>query len=142
MLEQEAKRIVARQCEGVLRPDVELPFDDPELAGKTVADVLADPDRFVGTSLSDPLEGPQYGTCKAMIMRRSDGTLWIHSFAHGRTIYDLKPDARAARAAVELSHDPDKTWLDNAMNGDLDEVEIEHLRNPSRETLRLWEAHA
>jgi hypothetical protein len=28
-----AKQVIVRQCEGVLRPDVELPFDDPELAG-------------------------------------------------------------------------------------------------------------
>jgi hypothetical protein len=64
-----------------------------------------------------------------MIMRRPNGALWIHSFAHGRTIYELKPDARAARAAVEQAHDPDKTFLDLALLGDLDEAEIEHLRN-------------
>jgi hypothetical protein len=129
MSEPEAKRIIARQCDGILRPDIELPFDDPELVGKTVADVLTDPERFVGATLSDPLEGPEYGTCKAMIMRRPNGALWIHSFAHGRTIYELKPDARAARVAVEQAHDPDKTFLDLALSGDLDEAEIEHLRN-------------
>jgi hypothetical protein len=87
-----AKQVIARQCEGVLRPDVVLPFDDPELAGRTVGDVLADPDLYEGETLADPLEGVAYGTCKARIMRREDGTPWIHSFAHGRTIYELKHD--------------------------------------------------
>ena len=57
MSEQAAKQVIVRQCEGVLRPDVELPFDDPELAGCTVGDVLADPERFEGETLADPLEG-------------------------------------------------------------------------------------
>ena len=56
-------RIVIRQCEGVLRPDVVLPFDDQELAGCTVGDVLADPERFEGETLADPLEGVDYGRC-------------------------------------------------------------------------------
>ena len=92
-----------RQCEGVLRPDVELPFDDPELAGCTVGDVLADPERFEGETLADPLEGVDYGRCMAKIMRRADGTPWIHSFAHGRTIYELKLDAASVRKAMEAA---------------------------------------
>jgi hypothetical protein len=62
--------------------------------------VLADPVAFVGETLADPLEGIAYGVCKAKIMRRADGTPWIHSFAHGRTVYDLKLDAAAIRAAL------------------------------------------
>ena len=49
--------VVIRRCEGVLRPDVVLPFDDEDLAGCTVGDVLADPERFEGETLADPLEG-------------------------------------------------------------------------------------
>ena len=41
------------------------------------------------TTLADPLEGVEYGRGKAKIMRRADGTVWIHSFAHGRTDYEL-----------------------------------------------------
>ena len=52
-----AAHAVARQCEGVLHPGVVLPFDDSDLAGTTVADVLADPARFEGATLADPLEG-------------------------------------------------------------------------------------
>jgi len=36
---------------------VVLPFDDDDLAGCTVADVLADPERFEGATLADPIEG-------------------------------------------------------------------------------------
>src|SRR4029077_16343336 len=52
-----ARRTTARQCEGVLLPDLVLPFDDEELAGKTVGDVLADPAAFEGVTLADPVEG-------------------------------------------------------------------------------------
>src|SRR5690242_10739012 len=96
-----ALRIIERECEGILLPNVELPFDDQEFAGCAVADVLADPDRFEGATLADPLEGVEYGRCKARIMRRAHGTVWINSFAHGRTVYELKLDYRAAKAVLE-----------------------------------------
>jgi hypothetical protein len=85
--------------------DVVLPFDDADLAGCTVNDVLADPDRFVGATLADPLEGVEYGVCKAKVMQRPDGTLWVHSFAHGRTVYDLKYDADAIAAFIAKAAD-------------------------------------
>jgi hypothetical protein len=100
---ESAKRIIEKQSQGTLLPDLVLPFDDPELAGKTVGDVLADPDRYEGETLADPLEGVAYGTCKARIMRRTDGTLWIHSFAHGRTVYELKLDKAAAYKLLEAA---------------------------------------
>ena len=95
-----AKEVIVKQCKGVLLPAVVLPFDDPELEGKTVADVLAHPAAFEGETLADPLEGVDYGRCKARIMRRADGTPWINSFAHGRATYELKLDATAIRAAM------------------------------------------
>jgi hypothetical protein len=95
-----ARETIRRQSRGELLPLIALPFDDPELAGKTVADVLADPGSFEGETLADPLEGHAYGRCKARIMRRADGTPWINSFAHGRTVYELKHDAAAIRAAM------------------------------------------
>jgi hypothetical protein len=54
-----ARETIIRQCRGELLPLVTLPFDDPELAGKTVADVLADPGSFEGETLADPLEGTE-----------------------------------------------------------------------------------
>jgi hypothetical protein len=46
--------------------------------------VLADPYKFVGCTLADPLEGNLYGRCKAKIMRRADGSVWIHFRLAGR----------------------------------------------------------
>ena len=103
----DARRIAARQCAGILLPDVELPFDDPDLAGVTVAAVLADPARYEGETLADPLEGVEYGVGKAMVMRRDDGSPWIHSYAHGHTIYELRYDAAAIEAAIAAAAEAD-----------------------------------
>jgi hypothetical protein len=130
-----AKRIVARQCDGILLPNVELIFDNDEFKGCTVADVLADPERFEGATLADPLEGVEYGRCKAEIMRRPDGTPWIHSFAHGRTVYQLEQDAGAVRTAMEQADNAAvvRTFIQLAAAADLDEQETEELRNLAAE---------
>lgn len=124
-----ARQVIERQCEGVLLPDVVLPFDDDEFAGCTVGDVLADPERFVGATLADPNEGPDYGRCVARTLRRSDGTLFIHSFAHGRTIYELKLDAATVRTAIKLAEKPAaiKAFVGLAVVADLDEQELNEL---------------
>jgi hypothetical protein len=126
-----ARRIVECQCSGVLLPEFVLPFDDVELDGSTVADVMADPSRFEGATLADPLEGVDYGRCKARIMRRADGTPWIHSFAHGRTVYELRLDARAAEAALAKSSNEEAaaTFVSVLLAADLDADEIERLRD-------------
>jgi intracellular sulfur oxidation DsrE/DsrF family protein len=92
-----ASRLVAARHRGVLLPHLDLDFD--HLGIVSVAAVLADPDRFIGETLADPLEGADYGRCKAKVMRGDDG-LFIHSFAHGRAIYLLRRDARSAKAAI------------------------------------------
>jgi hypothetical protein len=129
MPKRDAVRVIESQIGGTLLPDLELPFDDEALAGKTVADVLKDPAKFVGATLADPLEGVAYGTCKAKIMRRADGTLWINSFAHGRTTYDLKRDARAVRAALDNASKDEVVgkFIDLALQADLDPTELEKL---------------
>ena len=103
-VDREAEEIVARtgiskkaavaqvrsRCRGVLAVDAVLPFADKELEGCTVGDVLADPERFNGRVLADPIEGVSYGRTTAMVMlRRSDGYPWIKSFAHGGMSYTL-----------------------------------------------------
>ena len=130
MSEKAARQVIVRQCEGVLRPDIVLPFDDPELAGCTVGDVLANPEFYEGETLADPLEGVAYGRCVAKIMRRADGTPWIHSFAHGRTIYELKFDATAVRKAMENSVKDEvvATFALLAADADLDAIELAALR--------------
>jgi hypothetical protein len=93
-----AQRLVAARHRGVLLPHFELDLDHLGLV--PVADVLADPDRYVDETLADPLEGADYGRCKAKVMRTDDGGLMIHSFAHGRSIYLLRHDLRSAKAAL------------------------------------------
>lgn len=129
MPKREAARVIESQIGGILLPDLELPFDDEALSGKTVADVLAEPSKFVGATLADPLEGVEYGTCKAKIMRRADGVLWINSFAHGRTIYFLKLDARAIRTVLEQSPKAEvvSKFTDLVLQADLDPAELEQL---------------
>ena len=95
-----ARWMVERQCGGTLLPGIILPFDDPALANVTVGDVMANPDDYIGETLADPLEGVEYGCGKAKIMRRTDGSLWTNSFAHGRTTYELKYDAASIEAAI------------------------------------------
>ena len=59
-----ARRMVERQCDGILLSDVALPFDEVELEDCTVGDVLTDPGRFVGATLADPLEGVSTAAAK------------------------------------------------------------------------------
>jgi hypothetical protein len=135
MAEKAARQVIVRQCEGVLRPDVVLPFDDPELADCTVGDVLANPELYEGETLADPLEGVAYGRCVAKIMRRVDGTPWIHSFAHGRTTYALKHDASSVRKAMGTAAQDDvvRTFTELAASADLDPVELAELRPLAKE---------
>jgi hypothetical protein len=95
-------------------------FDHPKLAGKTVAHVLATPDEYIGQTLSDPFEGPDYGTGKAIIYRRADGSLFINSFAHGGMTYELKAAAETKTescgfdewdAGVDPGPIPPRQWL-------------------------------
>ena len=124
-----AQATMRKWCEGVLLPDVVLPFDDPELEGKTVSDVLADPAAFEGEVLADPLEGIEYGRGKAIVMRRPDGTLWIHSFAHGLTVYEMRLDATAVRLAIEKADagEAARVLIDLLMRAEVDLVEEEAL---------------
>ncbi len=126
-----ATKIVERQLGGILLPDLVLPFDDPQLGGATVANVLAEPERFEGATLADPVEGIEYGRGKAKVMRRADGSPWIHSFAHGRRVYELRFDLRAVQAELEKADAVDVAdlFVTLALAAELGEAEIEILRD-------------
>jgi hypothetical protein len=99
--EKEARSRVARAIDDCkLYGEFVLQFDG-ELGDVSVSDVLSDPDRFVGKTLSDPHEGPSYGTGKARLYRQDDGAFIINSFAHGGRKYELLSAEGRARA-VEL----------------------------------------
>jgi hypothetical protein len=131
MSPERARAIIEKQCGGVLLPDTVLPLDDRELVGTTVRDVLADPQRFIGETLADPIEGVGYGVGKAKIMARPDGSIWIHSYAHGRTVYDLKMDEAAVRAAIFAAAPEDvvRTFIRLMLDAELGADEIQRLRD-------------
>ena len=93
-----AMRWVGARHNGVLFPHAELEFDDHGTV--QVQSVLNDPAAYVGETLSDPIEGIAYGRCKALVMQAKDGSLFIHSFAHGRTFYRLRHNLVSAKAAL------------------------------------------
>lgn len=95
MPEAKARAKVDRWIDrGELSDTFPLPFDRPDLAGTTVAEVLADPERFVGARMADPFEGPAYGRGVAILYQRRSGSLFIKSFAHGGLTYKLKAGSR------------------------------------------------
>jgi hypothetical protein len=135
----EAIKIITRRCEGILRPDLVLPFDDSEFEGCTVADVLADPERFHEATLADPIDGIAYGRDKAKLFVNADGSIVIHSFAHGRTMYRLCWDYRHALAIAREAGIDEVTqkFIECMRNGDLDPVEAELLRNTISKTYKI-----
>ena len=118
MSQPDARAHVDSWIDGKLSGDFPLPFDNPKRAGTTVADVLATPSKYVGKTLSDPHEGPDYGRGKAIVYQRNDGSLFINSFAHGGCRYELRaapsPDidaeierlARLPALEYELAREP------------------------------------
>jgi hypothetical protein len=89
--------------DGRLPPDFELEFDDPAIGVKTVAEVMADMDRYFEETLADPLEGVANGPCKAMVMPSDAGGVFIHSFAHGGMSYRLMMDEAMVEHAVKTA---------------------------------------
>jgi hypothetical protein len=122
----DARKIVELAVErGILLPSSPLEFDNPELNNFTVADILDDPAGFEGVTLADPNEGAEYGRCKAKVFRRGDGTPWIHSFAHGRTTYELRYDTSAVRARLGQASDPVQLLLAAYLDA-VEEKELVH----------------
>ena len=115
MSQEAARRTVEKSFHGKLLQAVTLAFDDDELAVCTVGDVLADPARFLGATLADPREGVDYGRGKARIMQRADGSLWVHSFAHGRSVYDLCHDEATIEAMIRATAESSKSDVVNIL---------------------------
>ena len=110
--EEVARRKVALSHKGQLLSPFVLHFDHADVGETTVRQVLADPDRYVGLTMADPLEGPSYGWCKAKLFQRPDGSLVINSFAHGGMTYQLQydyPDLEARVQSADRAHVVDLT---------------------------------
>jgi hypothetical protein len=103
MPEREARAQVDRWIDArELTGAFPLPFDKRELAGTTVETVLADPERYINKTMADPHEGVPYGRGKAILYRRADGSLFVHSFAHGGATYELKATPKAGIKPEEV----------------------------------------
>jgi hypothetical protein len=95
-----AQRSVAAWRQGTLGPGIELITDHDGTI--LVGDVLRDPQQYIGMTLPDPHEGPDYGYGKAIIMpsEYDPGRVFIHSFAHGGRCYDMKHNLHSAEALL------------------------------------------
>jgi Family of unknown function (DUF5906) len=100
--EKEARTRVARAIDDCrLYGEFVLQFDG-ELGDVSVSEVLSDPEKYVGKTLSDPHEGPSCGTGKARLYRHaSNGSFIINSFAHGKRKYELL-SSQGRFGAVEI----------------------------------------
>ena len=89
--------------------------------------MLDDPARYVGETLADPMEGIDYGRCKAKVMMGSQGP-FINSFAHGHTVYKLKYDADAIRRKIAASTtDVLETFVRLVLLAELSVIELDDL---------------
>ena len=131
MSEKAARQVIVRQCEGVLRPDVELPFDDPELAGCTVGDVLADPERLRGRDAGRSARrrrltaGARPRSCAGPTARR--GSIRSPTAAPS-TSSSTTPPACARRWRAAAKEEVVATFARLAVGADLDAVELAELR--------------
>ena len=122
-MDPDKARTMAEQWgKSILRPGVILEFDD--LGAIPVADILADPGRFDGETLADPIEGIGYGRNCAIVQVR-DGIPSIFSFAHGGAIYKLRHDFESVEAAILAASGAEAAHVYSRMvfAADLDPVE-------------------
>jgi hypothetical protein len=131
----QARAVVAASTRGELWSWDVLHLDDETIGKVSVADVLADPSRFHGETLADPLEGRSYGRGKARLYWNANNSVVINSFAHGGCVYAVHHDADYIRAKVEDAgaDAPHVLAALMAHAGDLDAVTRERLRNLAAE---------
>jgi hypothetical protein len=122
----EARAAVEKRVGGTLLADFILPWDNEDVRA-TVGHVLDNPDPFEGQTLADPIEGVDYGRCKAKVMLGSDGLPFINSFAHGHAVYRLRYDARSIRERIEKAADKAETFAKLMLAFDEDPIEEERL---------------
>jgi hypothetical protein len=126
-----ARAVIQSSLRGDLTSLDMLQFDDDVIDAVSVADVLADPERFHDRTLADPLEGRAYGRGKAKVYRNSDSSVVINSFAHGGIVYRLRHDAAFMEAQLNQAGEDAPFRLAGLMAHarDIDAVTRERLRN-------------
>jgi hypothetical protein len=84
-----------------VHPDWPLHFANAKLGLVTAGEVLADPRRFDGEALADPVEGTDYGVSTARFYANlPDGRPVINSMAHGGALYFLSSPAHDTAPAA------------------------------------------
>jgi hypothetical protein len=136
---EKARAIVAASTQGQLWSWDVLHFDDESLGEVPVADVLADPERFHGETLADPLEGRNYGRSKGKLFWNAHNSVIVNSFAHGGCKYNLQHDADYIEEKVEYGGENAPFILAALMAhaGDFDAVTKERLRNVAAKVGRV-----
>lgn len=126
-----ARATIRASHEGRLLSWDEVHFDDDELGVVSVADILADPERYHGETLADPLEGRDYGKGKAKIYYNGGGDVRVHSFAHGGCDYRLQhcPDFVALQIGESGQNAPHRFAELIPFMGGVDAVVRERLRD-------------
>ena len=128
---EKARAVVAASTQGELWSWDVLHFDDEAIGEVSVADVLADPGRFHGETLADPIEGRSYGRGKAQLYWNANNSVIINSFAHGGCNYAVHHDADYIETKIEDAGEDAPFVLAALMAhaGDFDAVTRERLRN-------------
>jgi hypothetical protein len=104
---QDADRIAAQAANQILEGEFVLDFDN--LGTCTVAEMLANPEKYLDETLADPLEGSTYGRGKAKVLRQNNRCLMIHSFAHGGVNYKLAD--QGVRLEDFRAYKPNHTYI-------------------------------
>ena len=86
---EKARDVIASSTNGELLSWDAVHFDDDALGVVEIGDILADPERYHGETLADPIEGRDYGRGKCKIYYNAGGSVVAHSFAHGGGVYKL-----------------------------------------------------
>ncbi len=123
--------MVAASTRGELLSWDSVQFDDPELDVVTVADILADPAKYHGETLADPVEGRDYGRGKCKLYYNGGGDVRINSFAHGGNVYKLRHCPEYIAIKVEEAGEDAPTVLARLapFAGGIDAVTRERLRD-------------
>lgn len=128
---EKAHEVIAASTRGALLSWDAVHFDDDALGLVEVADILADPKRYHGETLADPLEGRNYGRGKCKLYFNGGGSVVINSFAHGGIIYTLRhcPEYIAIKVEEAGEDAPHVLARLTPFAGDVDAVTKERLRN-------------
>lgn len=125
----EARKRVAAKHRGQLYPHARLEFDN--LGSAAVGEVLASPHAYHGETLADPLE-PDTGPCRAKLFLNSNGSVMVHTFARGGSVFRLLADRATIDRAVQESGAADvmATATRLVSNADLTPTELDGLIAP------------